>query len=413
MMLFQESHSPKPLLLVFPFGLLSHYLRCIVLANQFRSYFDVLIARSDRYQDFIEKEGFNTFDCRDIEADKVMECVRKFDFSWINKGSLERVYQDQVEVLKQYKPVAVLGDTSPTLKMAAEKTGVTYLSLQNGYMTKYYQYTRKISRTHPGSKYLKTLPSGIVGRLTQFGEALSFYKIHQPFKKIRQQEGLSEKKNYQDELEGDINLVCDLPELFPLKRLPANYKLIQPLFYEGGNISSKTEINHERGKKTIFVSMGSTGDWSQLSFLNHEYFRKFNLVTAGDKESVLNGPHVIKLDFANAKDVFPFTDLVICHGGNGTIYQALSYGIPLLCKTAHFEQEWNVDALERIHAGQSLDNVSDLAEYMSVVDKWITKKEKGALSSFRNLISNRQQLGELAVHEVSRKILGGRVLWEV
>lgn len=369
----------KPLLLVFPFNVLAHYLRCLKLACYLRDHFEVQFLFSERYASFINDEGYHTFRCASFDADKVQEDARKFDFSWLNEQDMEQVYLDQVRIIDELKPDIVLGDTSPTLKMAAEKTGTFCFALMNGYMTSYYANVRKISRSHPLYKFVKTLPVPLAEQLIKLGEQLAFEKIHEPFKKIRERYKLSVKQSYQQETEGDINLICDLPELYPQKDLPSNYYFIPPIFYDP-KINS-TDIVHklDKKKKTLFVSMGSTGDWSNVSFLNDPYFNKYNIVTAGDKLKVVNTPNVIAATFVNIHHVFPYTDLVLCHGGNGTVYQALYYGLPVLCKTSHFEQEWNVQALEKLNLGKGLDGLKNIEQYKMIFDEWMQKENRNEL----------------------------------
>src|SRR4051812_15199990 len=177
--------SKKPLLLIFPFDLMSHYLRCIMLAGHLRDRYEIRFAHSERYTVFVVQAGYNTFPCKSFDAVQVMESANRFNFDWINEAALEAIYADQVRVLDSLQPVAVLGDTAPTLKMATEKAGVFYLSLLNGYTTKHYAYTRKLSRTHPVYKYINMLSGQLLEMLTQKGESLSLYKLHRPFKKLR------------------------------------------------------------------------------------------------------------------------------------------------------------------------------------------------------------------------------------
>ncbi len=381
-------NTTKPLLLVFPFNLLSHYLRCLMLARHFAEYFEVMFAHSDAYADFISREGYQTFNCKSLHAPLVMECVNKFDFSWINEESLESVYTDQVTTIEKLQPVAVLGDTSLTLKMAAEKTGVTFISLMNGYMSKYYSLTRKISRTHPVYKYMNLLPGPLLDLLTEKGESIAFYKLHRPFKEIRAKYHLIKKFSYLDESEGDINLITDLALLFPQNLLPGSYTMIAPLYYDTDVVFSQISQKLDKHKKTIFVTMGSTGDWHKVRFLNNPYFKKYNIVTAGDSRNVLNAGSIIKTPFINVREIFHRTDLVICQGGNGTIYQSLSYGIPLLCKTNNFEQEWNVEALERLQVGRSLDGIRNIDEYIILVDEWIERKGAASNESVKVAVRN-------------------------
>ncbi|MBE7173506.1 MAG: hypothetical protein INR73_23240 [Williamsia sp.] len=399
----------KPLLLVFPFGLLSHYLRCLMLAGHFKAYFKVLFAYNEQFADFVTREGFQTFSCRSLDAAEVLQEVKKFSFSWINETALEPVYLDQVRAIRLLKPAAVLGDTSVTLKMAAEKTRVPYISLMNGYMSKYYSFPRPLSRTHPLYKFMKNFPAPLASRLTRQGEALVFSWVHRPFRKIRRRHQLSSKKDYLDELEGNLNLICDLEELFPQRDCPPNYKQIAPLYYDAARSSNRVADKLDKNKKTIFVSMGSSGDWEKLRFLNDPLFRRYNIVTAADKESFLCASHIIRVPFVNVHELFPFTDLVICHGGNGTIYQALLYGIPVLCSTSHFEQEWNVGALERLRIGQSLDGVEEVKDYLQIIDDWMQHKGEGTYRGYQRKIAQQvQELGGIA-RRVAEEILEPRL----
>lgn len=398
----KNDEESKPLLLIFPFGLLSHYLRCLMLAKHFRTYFRILFAYNERFADFIEQEDFQTFSCLSLNAAEVLQGVKRFDFSWINEASLEPVYLDQVRIIRLLKPAAVLGDTSITLKMAAEKTGVPYISLMNGYMSKYYSFPRQLSRTHPMHKFMKKFPAPLADLLTQKGEALAFFRVHRPFKKIRRRHQLSSKKAYLDELEGNLNLICDLDDLFPQKQYPSNYKQIAPLYYDVAGQPTRVADKLDKNKKTIFVSMGSSGDWQKLEFLNHPAFRQYNIVAAADTDHRLHAGHIIQLPFVNVHELFPQTDLVICHGGNGTVYQALLYGIPVLCSTSHFEQEWNAGALERLHIGRSLDGISSIDDHLRIIEDWLSKKREELYRS--KIVSQLQELQGMA-KRVAKEIL--------
>jgi UDP:flavonoid glycosyltransferase YjiC (YdhE family) len=364
----------KPLLLIFPFDQLSHYLRCINLAKQLRPYFQIRFAHSDKYISFLVKEDFQTFSCLSFDSAVVMKQITKFEFSWLTQKTLEPVFRDQVRAINELKPLAVLGDANATLRMATEKTGVKYISLMNGYMTNYYSFTRKLSKTHPAYKVANFLPAPLENKVTEWGERIKFRQIQKAFNKIRKQHGLEKVSSYLDELEGAVNLVCDLTDLFPQKALPSHFKIIPPLYYDAAIEQTGIIEMLDGSKKTIFVSMGSTGDWKKVTFLNHAYFKKYNIVAAGDINNILSSSNIIKRDFIYHRNFLPHVHLVICHGGNGTIYQALSYCIPLLCVTTHFEQEWNVQSLEKKGLGKSLDEVTRMNDYFMLIEEWIEKR---------------------------------------
>jgi UDP:flavonoid glycosyltransferase YjiC (YdhE family) len=341
-------------ILFFPFNLLSHYLRCLVLANTYdKSVYEVRFLSSEKYNGFVEAQGYEVFSCAGFDADFVMTCTNNFNFDWLNEKDLERVLISQVKCINAMKADVVIGDVAPTLKMAAELAGVRHINLVNGYMTRYYAATRKIPKKHRAYELMQQLPPRVAKMLTTVGEWLTFRKIQAPFNILRKRYNLPAVKDYLQELEGNENLICDMPELFPQKFLPAAYQFIGPLVYQYAQDPGDWQHCIDWNKPLICVCMGSTGDWEQLSFLNDSYYSRYNIVAAGDKRRVLSADHIITRDFVNLNTLLEKASLMICHGGNGTIYTGILNRVFMLCLASHFEQEYNIDALERNGYGKS------------------------------------------------------------
>lgn len=350
-----ETEMQTKTVLIFPFELLSHYLRCIELANQYKKEYNVIFCYSEKYKHYVYDAGYSTFYCKGFNPDLVMNCSEKFDFSWLNYEAIESVFLSQINAINKYKPSIVIGDTSPTLKAACEYTNTKYISLMNGYMTKYYSEIRALSRTHPGYKHLVKLPYTVADTITKFAERIAFKIIHRPFKKLRSKYKLNKVNDYLSEMEGDENLICDRTDLFPQNNLPDNYRVIGPLNYNYDYDEKDLLAKLDLQKTTICVCMGSTGNWNELSFLSDPYYHRLNIITAGDECAVISGPHIISKKFINMDAVLPYCSLMICHGGNGTIYKGINHNVYMLCLTSHFEQEWNVQMLERFGLGKLIN----------------------------------------------------------
>jgi len=341
----QEVLKSPNRILVFPFDLMAHYLRCLSLVSNL-SENEVLFAESKSYNSFVNKKGFSTFKCEGFDPSFVMECAENFDFSWLNYKDANRVLLSQISVIKEHKPDLVIGDTSPTLKMAAEICGVRYVSLMNGYMSKYYSKVRSLSKFHPGYEYLSKLPPDVVAKITSFAERIAFRYVHKPFRKLRKENKLNRVKSFIDESAGDDVLLCDHFSIFPQDNLPNNYHEIGPLHWEsqGTLLGLSKEIDKE--KKTILVSMGSSGNWSNVKFLTSEVYNQYNIITAGDLNHLIKGENVFSRDFLNLEMALEITDLFICHGGSGTSALGVTNKVKMLFFTSHFEQEWNVKGME-------------------------------------------------------------------
>lgn len=346
-----------------------------------------MFAGNNTFSSIIDAEGYTTFTCQSFNPDEAISQLKSFNFSWLNEKSLEENYLEQVKAINLYKPAAVIGDAMPTLKMAAEHTGTYYISLMNGYMTKHYSGCRTLPKNHPVGTLLNWLPDNAKHYFTIKGEKIAFAQIHKPFKKLRDKYKLSPQEDYLDEMEGDYNLICDLPEIFPLKSMPKNYHLIGPLIYNRSCYNNCGKINIDKTKQTIFVSMGSSGNWANVSFLNDEYFRKYNIICAGDKQRIINALHITHVDFIAAAEILPVSDLVICHGGNGTIYQALLYEVPLLCIPFHFEQEWNSNALASIGLAATINTETLKADHRKLIAECISAKHFDLRKKIKTLIN--------------------------
>lgn len=299
-----------------------------------------------------------------IPSERVIECAKKFDFSWMDFNLLEKAFLSQVEAIRKYQPKAVIGDSDFTLRLAAAYTQTPFISLLNGYMTKYYQRTRRLHPDHPAYRFSRKLPPEIFNKIINFSESMAFRNVHKPFRLLAEKYNVKKRKNLLDELEGDYTLILDREELFPQKKLPQSYTCIGPLFHKEKSEGKEFEDLISNGKKNILVAMGSSGDLSKLKFVEEDLFGEFNFFVAGD-ENALKASHIFSKKFFNTYWLLEKADLLICHGGNGTIYQALAKKVPILCLPSIFEQEWNLQAIEELGIGRRLEEHGFLA-YMQI-----------------------------------------------
>lgn len=378
---YPMKEADKPLLMVFPMDFASHYLRCITLCKKLKSSFRIEMADSGEYRQFMMAAHQETFKVASFKRENIKDHAASFDFSWLNERDLSNILESQIEIIQEKKPYAVLGDTSFTLKMAAEKASVRFVSLVNSYMTKYYGLWRGVPRSHPGYKFSKTLPPRLFEIIAKEMEGRALRSVHQSFRNLRKTNQLRPTEFLLDELEGDLNLVCDLPELFPLQDPPENYRCIGPLFHMGEVEETDVLGFLDGSTKNILVTMGSSGDMKLLSILEDSVFGDHKFILSGNGQSSLNLRNSISKPFINSFSVMPNVDLVICHGGNGTIYQALSHGVPVLCLPANFECEWNSYRIQSCGLGEVIDPDISAIELRLKIDAWIKRRGSAQFSS--------------------------------
>ena len=146
-----------------------------------------------------------------------------------------------------------------------------------------------------------------------------------------------------------------------------------PLFH-GATQQNSTRVASE-DKPILYVTMGSSGWWPDVSALSHSVFHAYRVIVTGEGSGSIYGPHIEKYDFIEPGAILPRAAAVICHGGNGTIYQARSYGVPVLCRPSMFEQEWNVAAFERAGWCQRIPQKIEPMEFASLVSAAIHKEK--------------------------------------
>ncbi len=375
-------------MLVFAFDFLSHYTRCMLLASWCKDEVEFIFGHSKRYEAWLKTQGWPTFAYDDTDAEVILEYSTRMDFRWMSDVELERVFTLQVAIIKEYKPDVVLGDASMTLNMAAEYCGVPCVKLVNGYMSKYYAPGRPLPTVHPAYALLSKLPGGVQRWLTHVGEQIVLRWTHAPFKRVRKKYGLRERASFLDELEGETTLICDLPSLFPQHNLPPSVHVLGPLFYRETQSDESVDDFVANDRLNILVSLGSTGDVDQFRWLCDDAFSDCRVIMTGRNHSALRAPHIRSRRFVNHNLLLPQVDCLICHGGNGSIYQALWHGVPVLACPNFFEQEYNMERVCSLHLGDVLDPKQAASHIALRVKMWCEKKNNEDLRRIRKEIQD-------------------------
>jgi UDP:flavonoid glycosyltransferase YjiC (YdhE family) len=81
--------------------------------------------------------------------------------------------------------------------------------------------------------------------------------------------------------------------------------------------------------------------------------------------------NIIYAPFLNISYIISKVDLVLTHGGNGSIYQALYGGVPVLCYPVIFEQEWNVRRIADLGFGDMIPKHFTADKLKKIIEKWI------------------------------------------
>ena len=167
----------------------------------------------------------------------------------------------------------------------------------------------------------------------------------------------------------------------PLRFIPKNMKYVGPILWSYESMPHWIkEIKKKKfeGKKFAYVSMGSTGD----PLLFETIFRGLEKVGFGMVASL--GRLKDKLEFTDenlyvtdfiSPEIMNYCEIVICHGGNSTIYLSLKYGLPLIGIPINPDQIDNMNRTIELKLGVGLypdclesDDIAKSIEFMSNSD---------------------------------------------
>ncbi|RMF59679.1 MAG: hypothetical protein D6748_05885, partial [Calditrichaeota bacterium] len=106
--------------------------------------------------------------------------------------------------------------------------------------------------------------------------------------------------------------------------------------------------------------------------------------------------HIFHQPFLNIPAVIDRVDVVLTHGGNGSIYQALAGGVPVLCRPVIFEQEWNVRRVVELGVGEWLPATISKDDLLCRIEHWQKKTRTGVLQEIgRKILRSQEQISLL------------------
>lgn len=365
-----DTTNTSPVVLVFAFDLLAHYTRCLRIADLLEGEFEFLFQSSD-YDAVVRQQGFRTFTCHRLpEKEMVAHGCREDVMNW-PRADLELAMLSQCAAIERFQPAFVIGDMSPTLSMAAERTDTYFVSVVNAYLSRYYDAPFEMPDCLPNiTSDIVDVPPFYRNRLKNREGFIAVARSQKEFRFLRRRYGLTKKLNLAQELEGDQTWVCDTSELHPLRQeLPADIREIGPLrFFPRNNPQGKVQ-GLLPDRKTILVTMGSSGNYDWLWKLEDACFSNYDFLICGRTTNRKLPDHVRYVSFADFDQLMPRVSLLICHGGNGSIYQGLAAGKKILCIPSFFEQRFNSDCVVKNGWGEILDGEISSPDLLSVINR--------------------------------------------
>jgi len=311
---------------------------------------------------------------------------------WFRRpGSIAENIEAELKLLRDYRPDRVLGVFRFTLKASAELAGVPFDSLICGCMLPGSTDALGFAAGERGSDTQKELMSGFFryGGL-RISQALASF-------------GLAAIDDSRRMLVGDRTFLWDFPEFMPLSAT-SGVRYVGPVFWDrwpyenhdwdgpdtGGRplaiVSFGTCNGHAKGTERLAAVLGGLG--------------YHVLITGGSigLTSRLAAESWLTLcEFAPLQRILRNADLLVSHGGQMSIFEAIANEVPIVVIPFQPEQAHNGVCLERIGCGGRLvpgqPFLGDSAIYMNVL---LGKKDIDLAETITGLTSRDGQAVNLA-----------------
>ena len=342
-------------------NILAHVGRPLLIAEALRDMgYRVVFAGGGSYFKLVEDYEFETYLLSSLDNETIIKSIRR-TFLGVGLWTEERLdafVQDELRLYEALKPDLVLHDTRPTIPISARVAGIPCVSVTNAYLTWY------------GTTSWRIFPP----LLNPFLEPIRRYLAIRPHNRIRRKYGLPRTRPREMMYDGDLILLADIPEYAPTKNLPDNYKYIGPLAWEPDSPMPPHLEGVNSNSPMIYFTLGSTG-LPQLFQGVIEQLRGTEyqvVITTGWQIKPSNleplPTNIFVTTYLPGKKMMGRSDLVICQAGNGTTYQALGAGVPVIGMPTHGEQWQNVSLLEAQGAGIAI-KPADLNDIKPAIER--------------------------------------------
>ena len=268
---------------------------------------------------------------------------------------LKRYVRDDLELLGEVKPDAVIGDFRLSLSISARLAGIPYVAISNCYWSPYWRPPRYIV---PNLRLLTgLLPVPLADALFQLGRPIAFALHCGPLNRIRRSHGLPTlghdlRRIYTD---ADQVLYADMAELYPGAELPPHHHFIGPLVWSPPVPAPDWWDKIPRGRPIVYLTLGSSGQAELLpAVLRSLEALDITVIaaTAGAKAPDAIAPNTYLANYLPGEEAARRAALVICNGGSPTSQQALAAGVPTIGIASNLDQFLNMGTLVRAGAGE-------------------------------------------------------------
>jgi len=181
-------------------------------------------------------------------------------------------------------------------------------------------------------------------------------------------------------LKGDLILIPSIPELEPVSRGITNTHYVGPLLQKGESQAQLPEsLWSAKRKPLVYVTLGGNGSVSSAQSFDmlNSAFEGTSwsvIVSAGRNFNLSKFPpapsNILYYPWVDGPAITKQSNVVVFHGGHGTMVETAYYGIPSVVLPSHSERECNGRRLEACSAAVVLSPTVNKSSLILVRRRW-------------------------------------------
>ncbi|MBA7658724.1 PGL/p-HBAD biosynthesis glycosyltransferase [subsurface metagenome] len=366
---------------------LAHVTRPIVLAKSLdKEEYEVLLAAGEGSASLVESAGLDYVRIHTIPSSVFVERVTKANRAY-TVDEYDSYVKEDLKLIEKVSPDLIVSDWRLSVPVCGDILGTPIMMIANAHWSPY--------STQPPAALDVPLVRILGYKLTRsilmpFFRSISKYYV-QPYNVVRKSYGLK-LLNSVDEMndcaERCLNwfLYLDTPSLAPTDSIPHNHAYIGPPIWSPDVPLPDWWEDLPSDRSVLYLSLGSSGDVKRLSMIFDVLGSMPVTVifaTAGryDIKSVSDNCYAV--EYLPGVDACRRSDVVLCNGGKGSIYQAFSAGKPVLGMSSNWDQYMAMEPVERQKAGilirsmqMSRKRIRDSIEELISNEEFVKSAEK-------------------------------------
>jgi len=334
---------------------LAHAARPAVLAGALdQAEYDVHLAWDGRFAQLFSQLPGPVSPLRSITTQRFVAALAKGTPIY-DVATLEDYVEQDLRLIEQIGPDAVVGDFRLSLAVSAPLAGVPYLAISNAYWSPYLDQRMPL----PDLPLNRVLGLGISQALFRTALPVAFALHARPLNRVRRRHGLPSLGSDLRRVYtwADHTLYADPEALYPELRLPQHHHFVGAVAWEPAVALPDWWAHLPADRPILYVNLGSSGPVGLLSRVLAGLARMDVTViaaTAGRPLPTEVPANVYVSEYLPGELAAGKARLMVCNGGSPATQQALRAGIPVLALPSNLDQYLNMAQLERFGAGRAL-----------------------------------------------------------